>query len=237
MDTFLFDLDGTLLPMDQDKFIENYFNGIGLKFAPYCKDPKTLVAIVMEGTMAMINNDGTMSNSERFWFTAGKKLGEDVSQYEKIFENYYENEFQRLKEFTQPNPVVKECIRILRDKGYRTVLATNPLFPQIATYSRIRWAGLEPENFDWITTYENSSYCKPNIKYFEEILGKLGLVPDQCIMVGNDVNDDMSAENIGMDTFLVTDCLINTINKDIGHYKKGSVNELLKFINQLPEIK
>jgi len=41
-------------------------------------------------------------------------------------------------------------------------LATNPLFPQEATYSRIRWAGLSPSDFEHCTTYENASFCSLN---------------------------------------------------------------------------
>jgi len=237
MDTFLFDLDGTLLPMDQDKFVDVYFNGIAKKFAALGRDYKTLISMVWEGTMAMINNDGTMLNSERFWLTVGRTIGNDISEYETVFNDFYENEFQKIKDVTKPSPLVKECVRILQEKGYRIVLATNPVFPRIATYSRIHWAGLVPEDFAWITTYENSSYCKPNVKYFEEILNKLGLIPNQCIMVGNDVTDDMSAEIIGIDTYLVTDCLINTKNKDIKRYKKGTMVDFLEYVKTLPKIK
>lgn len=236
MDTFLFDLDGTLLPMDQDKFVEAYFKGLSQKFAPFCCNPKTLIAMVWEGTMAMINNDGTMYNCDRFWNIAARTFGNKITEYENVFNDYYENEFQMLKDVTEPSPVVRECIDILKDKGYRTILATNPVFPGIATYSRIRWAGLNPEDFLWITTYENSTYCKPNVKYYKEILDRLGLIPSRCIMVGNDVNDDMSAELIGLDTYLVTDCLINTDRKDIDRYKKGSIHDLLDFIKGLPDI-
>lgn len=235
MNTFLFDLDGTLLPMDQDKFIDIYFKGVAQKLAPCGLDPKTLIGTVLEGTNAMINNDGSMYNCERFWTTAGRKFGNN-EDYEKIFHDYYENEFQSVKEATSPNPLAKECIHNLIKKGYRVVLATNPLFPRVATHSRIRWAGLKPEDFEWITTYENSSYCKPNTKYYEEILRNLNLSPDQCIMVGNDVSDDMVVKNIGIDTFLVTDCLINTNNEDIKQYKNGSLEELLYFIKALPDI-
>ncbi len=35
MNTFLFDLDGTLLPMDQDAFMEAYFHALSLKMLPY----------------------------------------------------------------------------------------------------------------------------------------------------------------------------------------------------------
>jgi haloacid dehalogenase-like hydrolase. len=236
MDTFLFDLDGTLLPMDQDKFVDVYFKEITKKLVPLGCDYKTLISILWEGTTAMINNDGTMPNSERFWQTAGRILGNKISEYEKVFCDYYENEFQMLKDFTNPTPMAKECIRILQNKGYRIVLATNPVFPRTATYSRIRWAGLVPEDFALITTYENSSFCKPYVEYYEEILDYLGLVPEQCIMVGNDVSDDMSAGIIGMDTYLITDCLINTKNKDINCYKNGSLKDFYGYLKSLPSI-
>lgn len=237
MNTFLFDLDGTLLPMDQDEFINIYFRGIAKKMIPYGIDPKALVDTIMEGTHAMIKNDGSMFNCERFWKTASNVFGKNVLEYENIFLDYYENEFQRTKEATTQNPLAKECINSLINKGYRVILATNPLFPRVATYSRIKWAGLKPEDFEWITTYENSSYCKPNLKYFEEILHNLNLTPNQCIMIGNDVSDDMVASKIGMDTFLVTDCLINHVNEDISQYKNGSLSDLLDFISGLPAIK
>ena len=44
----------------------------------------------------------------------------------------------------------------VKELGLRAVLATNPIFPAVATRSRIRWAGLEPEDFELCTTYENS---------------------------------------------------------------------------------
>ena len=78
------------------------------------------------------------------------------------------------------------------------MLATNPLFPPTATQSRIRWAGLTPEDFEFITTYDNSSFCKPNPDYYREILGKLNLNAGECLMVGNDVGEDMIARTLGM---------------------------------------
>ena len=119
------------------------------------------------------------------------------------------------------------------DKGYRLVLATNPIFPAIATESRIRWAGLEPKDFEFYTTYENSGYCKPNPDYYREILNRLQVSPGECLMVGNDVTEDMVAETLGMKVFLLTDCLINKEEKDISVYPNGSFEQLLAFVEQL----
>lgn len=236
MDTFLFDLDGTLLPMNQDNFVDAYFKGVATKMIPYGIDPKALIAMVWEGTKAMIGNDGAVYNNKLFWEKAISIFGEKMLDYEDIFLDYYKNEFQEVKETTKPNTLAKLCVDRLKVKGYRIILATNPLFPRIATHSRIHWAGLNTNDFEWITTYENSSYCKPNIRYYKEILENLGLSPEKCMMVGNDINDDMIVETIGMDTFLVTDCLINADGEDVENYKNGSFSEFYDYVKGLPDI-
>ena len=113
------------------------------------------------------------------------------------------------------------------------MLATNPIFPAAATESRIEWAGLDKNDFLLYTTYENSHYCKPNPKYYEEILERLHMNAEECLMVGNDVNEDMVAETLGMKVFLLTDCLLNKDNKDISAYPHGGFPELLSFVEGL----
>lgn len=228
----LFDLDGTLLPMDQDVFVKAYFKGLAAKLAPFGYEPKELLEAIVTGITAMVKNNGTKSNEEAFWaaFIAG--YGEKVCSDKPVFEEYYKNEFQNVKEVCGYNPKVPEMIQRLKEEGYRMILATNPLFPSIATESRIRWAGLSPEDFELYTTYENSSYCKPNPKYYLEIVEKSGVCPEDCIMVGNDVTEDMIAETIGMQVFLITDCLINKEEKDISQYPHGGVEKVLEYILQ-----
>ena len=100
-------------------------------------------------------------------------------------------------------------------------------------YETPKWMGLEPEDFAFITTYDNSSFCKPNPDYYREILGKLKLKSEECLMVGNDVGEDMIAEALGMQVFLLTDCLINRDGSDISRYPHGSFPELLSCIRSL----
>ena len=65
--TVLFDLDGTLLPMDQDRFVKTYFQLLAVKLAPHGYDPKQLVDAVWAGTAAMVKNNGHQSNEAAFW--------------------------------------------------------------------------------------------------------------------------------------------------------------------------
>jgi len=237
MNTFIFDLDGTLLPMpNQELFLDTYFNAIAMKMIPHGLDPQVLVKAIWTSTKSMIGNDGTMTNEQRFWEVFCSIMGDDARQMETIFDDFYRNEFVAAKSTTFTHPHAEECIKLLKNKGYQVALATNPLFPRIATHTRIRWAGLVPEDFELITTYENCSYCKPNLEYYQEIITALGKEPQECIMVGNDVKEDMCAARLGMDTYLLKDCLICGEEDDISNFKQGNFDELLEMIKLLPII-
>lgn len=229
----LFDLDGTLLPMDQDVFVKAYFSGLVKTMAPHGYDPTLLTKAIESGTMAMIRNNGSARNESVFWKTAKEMFGRDLQEDEPLFLHFYENEFQQVQQVCGKNPQAAQAIAAIRAMGYRAILATNPLFPPVATYSRVRWAGLKPEDFELITTYDNSSYCKPNPDYYREILENQGLKAEECLMVGNDVSEDMVARTLGMQVFLLTDCLINRDGKDISAYPNGSFPELLTYIKAL----
>lgn len=229
----LFDLDGTLLPMDQDIFVKTYFKGLAARLAPIGYDPQKLIGAIWQGTEAMIRNDGSRSNEEAFWECFSKLYGEDKREDEPYFEDFYRDGFQKVREVCGFDENSKKTIDMLKENGVRLVLATNPIFPAIATESRIKWAGLSPDDFELYTTYENIGYCKPNPEYYKEILSRIGLNAEQCVMVGNDVSDDMVAEKLGMKTFLLTDNLINKENVDIAIYSHGGFIELYTFLKGL----
>ena len=231
--TILFDLDGTLLPMDQDTFVKDYLNRMAKKLAPHGYDPDLLVKGIWKGTGAMVKNDGARTNAEVFWEVFNALMGRDCRNGEELFLDYYRNEFQEVRHACGFNAQAAEAIQEIKALGYRVGLATNPLFPAIATRSRARWAGLDPEDFEIITTYENSRHCKPNPDYYRDVLATLDVKPENCVMVGNDVQEDMVAETLGMKVFLLTDSLINRTGEDISRYPHGSFGELMDFIRGL----
>lgn len=231
--TILFDLDCTLLPMDQEVFIKAYMAGLTRKAAAHGYDPLQVPGAIWAGTKAMVKNDGSKSNEDVFWQTFSAVCGKDAKQDIALFEDFYRNEFQEIRHLCGFDPRAGETVRQIKDLGYRVVLATTPLFPAIATHSRARWAGLNPEDFEIITTYENSRHCKPNLDYYRDIMDVLDVKPEECVMVGNDVDEDMIAEKLGMKVFLLTACLINKSGTDISRYPKGSFPELMDFIRKL----
>jgi len=233
LDTLLFDLDGTLVPFVQDEFIAAYFRALVTRVAPLGYQGEQVVGALWKGTGAMVKNDGTRRNEDVFWEVFNSVLGKDCKVYEELFMDYYRNEFQLVAQDCGFAPRAGEAIAEIKSLGYHVVLATNPLFPAIATYSRAKWAGLNPDDFDLITTYENSHHCKPNPDYYRDILDTLGLKPENCVMVGNDVGEDMIARELGMQVFLLTDSLLNRVGADISQYPHGSFGELMTFIREL----
>lgn len=229
----LFDLDGTLLPMDQDKFVKSYIGRMARKLAPHGYDPELLTAGLWKGTGAMVKNTGEKTNEEVFWNVFNAVLGKDCRIDDEKFMDYYRNEFQLVAQDCGYDPRAAETIREIKSLGFRVALATNPLFPSIATCSRAKWAGLNPDDFEIITTYENSRHSKPNPDYYRDILATLDLKPENCVMVGNDVQEDMVAQTLGMKVFLLTDSLINRTGEDISRYPHGSFGELMNFIREL----
>lgn len=231
--TVLFDLDGTLLPMDQEQFVKCYLGLLARKMAPRGYDPKLLVTTIWKGTEAMYRNDGTRSNEAVFWEVFDGTFGDMGRADREIFEDFYQNEFQQAQESCGFDPRAAETVRAIRAMGLETVLATNPLFPPYATESRVRWAGLQKEDFRLITTYDNARYCKPNPAYYQDILDTLHVSPRECLMVGNDAKEDLAAKVLGIPVFLLTDCLINKGNRDLSRLPQGSFPELLEYIRSL----
>lgn len=229
----LFDLDGTLLPMDQEIFTRTYFGLLAQKLAPKGYDPKALIDSIWAGTKAMVKNSGEKTNEEAFWDKFAEIFGEKAREDITYFDEFYQNDFDKVQVSAGFNSMSGNVIKKVKEMGFRVALATNPIFPSIATEKRIKWAGLERKDFELVTTYENSSYCKPNPKYYLQIIEKLGVKPEECLMVGNDVNEDMVAETLGAKVFLLTDCLINKEEKDISQYPNGDFNKLLEFMKTL----
>lgn len=221
----LFDLDGTLLPMDQDAFVNGYFGVLAKKLAPHGYEAEKLIRSIWGGTAAMVKNDGSRTNEEAFWDYFASVYGEKCRKDIRLFEEFYAVEFQQARALCGFTPRAAETVALVRALGATPVLATNPLFPDIATRSRIGWAGLEPEDFALYTTYENINWCKPNPEYYREILRRLNAEPEDCLMVGNDALEDTAAEQLGIEVFLLTDCVIDR-GADVSRWPNGGFDAL-----------
>lgn len=223
-----FDLDGTLLPMDLEAFTKQYFGAIAKWLAPHGFEPNATVDAILKGSYAMVKNDGSRSNEQAFWAYFEERMGK-VDR--ALFDAFYREKAPALVETCEQNPRAREAVEAVRASGALAILATNPMFPAVFTELRAARAGLDTSELALVTTYENSCHCKPNPAYYEDILNHLSLAPEDCLMVGNDVEEDIvPAASLGMSTFLVTDWLINKKERDITAYPHGDFDALLAFL-------
>jgi HAD superfamily hydrolase (TIGR01549 family) len=233
-----FDLDGTLLPMDNDAFIKGYLGLLSKAVAHLGYTPDTMIPTMWKGVAAMVKNDGTCTNFDIFWNYFSNAFGKEVYDHVPTFDAFYadENGFHKAKTLTAPTPLAKQAVELARKKAERIVLATNPFFPRVAVESRLSWAGLSPDDFDLVTTYENSRSCKPNPAYYAEICKKMELDPSQCLMIGNNAKEDIwAAQKAGLSAYLLTDCLIDEEGLlDQGlDCPKGGFAELIELLDRL----
>lgn len=236
----LFDLDGTLLPLDNDLFTKVYLKELSRHGIAWGYDPKELVDAIWQSTGSMIANDGSRLNEDAFW-THFKTMittltPEQIDEKIPLFDAFYRDPdgFHKARITSSENPLAAGVVAAARKKAGKVILATNPMFPPSAIESRLSWIGLTPDLFDDVTYYDNCHYCKPNPKYFAELLEKHGLRPEECVMIGNNVSEDIiPSESLGIHAILVTDCLINHKDLPLDGYDTCTFAELKEKIEKL----
>jgi HAD superfamily hydrolase (TIGR01509 family) len=219
---WLFDLDGTLLRLDVAEFVPRYLQALGAAMSGVT-DPARFVQYVLAATAAMTGRRGReSSNQEVFWREMARLAGDDpLRDWHPIIADFYRRDFPGLGRCYRPDPAARRVVQAVLDAGAEVILATNPLFPAGAVVERMRWAGIDDLPFALVTSYEHMHACKPHLEYYLEILERRGLEAAACVMVGNDVQEDVvPARQLGMTTFLVTGLTIDRSGE--GHLADGS---------------
>lgn len=232
----IFDLDGTLINTNRDYFNKLFFKKIYMRFEKEGYNGKFFCDIVEDCVAKMLKNDGIDSNETVFINNFIDKTNMDENKAKEIFNKFYNNDYAELITCIQKIHEANEVVSILKDKGYNLILATNPLFPKKAVEKRAGWGDIDCSNFSYITSYENSSYCKPNINYYYEIIKKNNLKVEETMMIGNDLIEDLAIEKTGISCYIILDNVLNISNID-NCTKKGNYNDLLKYVSDFPKIK
>ena len=229
-----FDLDGTLLPIDMDEFLKGYMHELFTFCAPFSSydDIKKAIWAGYQYMLTDVTPDTTAE--EKFYERFYKVSGLDNS-IQPALESFYATKFDIVESFVRERPQAPAIIRLAKQKGYRLILATNPVLPEVALDKRLRWAGLNRNDFEFISQFEEMHFCKPNLQFFTEILEKTGLQACECVMIGNDAQEDLVAQKLGFETFFCTEF---GINRDEGEIlgAQGGYDELYQYIEALPEV-
>jgi FMN phosphatase YigB (HAD superfamily) len=197
----LFDLDGTLLDSNMETFLSPYLKLISGRIASIMP-PQEFIAQLLAATQLMIENDGRATNEEVFAAAFYPAIGRARAELEPIFEAFYAEDFPALRRYTRRKPEARPVVQRIFDLGYDVAIITNPLFPETAVMQRLQWAGVDDFPYRLVTTYENSRYCKPNPRFFEDVAGRLGHPTGDCLVVGDEAMD-MAGALAGCPTFLI----------------------------------
>jgi FMN phosphatase YigB (HAD superfamily) len=234
--TVLFDLDGTLLPIDGEAFEAIYFKGLSSYFLDKY-DPKEFIRIIWSATKAMVIDTSLKTNEEAFMEALQLIVNDDIRWMQERFNQFYLNEFDQIRLAVTPNVFMQKAVKLLKEKGYKCIIATNPMFPKIAIEKRIIWTGCDRDDFDYVTSFEKNHYCKPQLKFYEEVLNDMNLIAEECLMVGNDINEDMIVSKLNIKTYLITNHVMqNEVIPDSVTYS-GQYENFYEFVENLAPIK
>ncbi len=231
-----FDLDGTLLDVEMRRFIPAYTRGLAGYFADLAPS-ENFAELLLATTLELLRReDGAGSNEAFFLERVTAPLGIDGEDFKGRLAAYCDAELAALAPLVRPHPLARAALEHCRRAGLRVVLATNPVFPRAVIEARMAWGGFVDYPFELVTTYENSRYCKPHPGYFSDILERMGLAPDRCLMIGNDTELDLAARRAGVPTFLADTWLIDRLQGAFRADYRGSLADLCRLVDRLSAV-
>ena len=198
----LFDLDDTLLENNVHRFVQGYFDLL----TPYLAGsvaPERIVPALLHATFAMIGNgDPSFTNQQAFIGDFCPRVGLGAEEVMPLFDAFYASQYDGLRSLTRPHPQARAVVQIAFDAGCDVIVATNPIYPETAIRKRMEWAGVADFPFKLVTSYEVMHSTKPNPRYYAEISERIGRSPRECVMVGDDWDNDIApAMKAGLQIF------------------------------------
>lgn len=236
MKAVIFDLDGTLLPMDTNHFMNLYAKSITQAFDSF-EESEMIFPQIMTSIGVTVKDKNNKCNYDVFFDHFESHMPQSRDVYIPVFDKFYQSAFDQVRASTYVSNDIVKAVSILKEKGYRLIIATNPIFPMAANRRRIQWAGLEFNDFDHVTSFESNHFCKPHLEFYQEVLDHNDLRAEEVLMVGNDVQEDLCIKALGASTYLINDHKIDRHPETaIQTDHQGSYNDFLHFVEGLDEL-
>ena len=227
----IFDYDGTLVMGSTDEFFKVFFREVIAKYVKwFLSDPAPFKDAFLKSIDAMANNSSDETNETVFYNSMSNLTGIEVAKLKDFFVDFYDNEFKYTHEAYDPIPVMSEVLDYLHGRGYNLVLATDPMFPRNALDFKLSDCGINPRYFSLITSNQNCNRTKVSQDFYNMVLNKINIRPEETLMVGNHIDKDGNATLSGIDTILLTDYLVNYDNKKFKNLM--SMEEFSKYIKE-----
>jgi len=230
--TLLLDLDDTLLDTNLDAFVPAYFQSLSQHLGIHAA-AEVIFPALMTGMIVMNESeDPGHTLQEIFESSFYEKIGIPKEVLVDVLEDFYDNIFPTLAAHTTRREEAVTLIEWALSCGFRVAIATDPFFPRKATLQRVRWAGLDPDRLELISTFEHFHFSKTHPAYYAEVLGKLGWPEGPVLMVGNDIHRDLlPAHRLGLATYLVDGDSASSLGIEAGRGKLADLQPWLQSID------
>lgn len=221
------DLDNTLLHNPDRGFVIEYLHLIDQFFQKKCET--TQVSKLIRESIPQIHASTAFhkTNHQELLDLSAQHLPMPTDKFHDTLIEFYQTAYTQLKPCTQTVSGVLDLIQDLQARSYSIVIATNPIYPQIAVETRLKWAGLgdKLDDFEFITHSENMHFAKPSPEYYVELLARVGVEPDETLMIGDSLNNDIiPAQTLGIHTYHINEADISK--------NSGSLQELSAKIHE-----
>jgi FMN phosphatase YigB (HAD superfamily) len=204
----LLDLDDTLLQNPDSIFVPAYLALADTYFADYWQHPGISKALLQAVQAFASKRDMQHTNSDIAYNTITHVTERTIDVVQKGFSDFYRSAYPTLRQHVKSNRTALALINCLREQKLSVVIATNPIYPAEAIRQRLAWAGIPDQLTDYalVTHADNMHFAKPDPAFFAEIIARLGVEPDEAIMVGDSLrNDILPAQEIGLHTYHIVD--------------------------------
>lgn len=209
----VFDMDDTLLSINLNAFIGMFALDEANLLAQAARKSTVALFTSVGSAMLELNNgeraEGDIRTNQRFFADeVERRCGVPLLEPAILdMLEFYEREILPKKNdrliAARPREGAHEAIEAVLNRGMCIALLTNPSFSRACIECRMGWGDMLDMPFELVTTWENSTRCKPCSGYYLEALGKLGLAPEETLMVGNDPKRDFPSPAIGLKTAYV----------------------------------
>ena len=221
----LFDIEA-LINVESADFMKNYLGILAPRFA-HLLSPDKFTKQLLKSIEIMQNEPKPgQTNSQVFFDDFCKATGLSALVLKPIFEEFYTSDFPALRCLVQVNHQGIKLVEYAIQQGFLTAIASNPVLPLTAICEQVHWAGLAPDHFKVIPAIDNFHYCKPHLEFFREVAESLGVKPENCLVVSEQMNDIICRE-LGMKKFYV-----GTLGAEDQTDYSGHFDDLFSLIRQ-----
>ncbi len=210
----LLDLDNTLLYNPDSAFAAEFIRLADQFFETRWQQSQVSRLLIESIQGLQQDRHPKETNAETLFAWVAERAGRTLDDATSALLAFYQQRYPYLRSCIESlGDVPVNLINWLRSQHYAVVIATNPIYPVSAIRQRLRWAGLSDDLAEYalVTHAENMHFAKPDPAYYVEIVARVGVEPDEAVMIGDSLKNDIKpAGQAGLHAHPIADHVSST---------------------------